>query len=672
MQILQKIITKLGISDVIPEVVQTQDLKNGDYTTNVAMVLAKQLKRHPLEIAEEIVNKLSVISHQSSDKKPEHSTDQSGQTASSIQVTGYRLQDIEKIEIAPPGFINFFLSASALSTQLSRVIREGEGYGIVKSSVVSRQSSDKKKIMVEFAHPNTHKAFHIGHLRNISIGESLVRLFESQGNQVIRSNYQGDVGMHIAKCLYGILQTENFKLKTLNSLSITKKVELLGKAYATGSQAYETNEAAKKKIHDLNFLIYASAQKYQQEKGIRVGPTDYLKFVEGRKEDLDEVYVLWKETRQWSLDYYEQIYKRMNTHFDRLYFESECLVGVDEVKEAMKKGVLKESEGAIIFDGKPYGLDTRVFVNNMGLPTYEGKELALAKKEFSEFGKLDKLIHVVGPEQSSFFKVTFKVEELLGLIDKLDRQKHLVYGWVRLKHGKMSSRLGNVVTAEQLLNEVKKAVYDIILKSESKDINQTSVVSHQSSEIELDTDEIAETVAVAAVKYSFLKVGTNQEIAFDIEESINLNGDSGPYLLYTYARAKSVLRKAEKSSVISHQSSDDFNNKTIKQYNNEENLVLRLIYRFPEIVEEAAQNYAPNILCKYLFDLASDFNTFYNKHSILGDKKQVTSEKTENGEINLSPITSHLSQFRLNLTAATAQVLQNGLYLLGIATLERM
>ena len=168
----------------------------------------------------------------------------------------------------------------------------------------------------------------------------------------------------------------------------------MGKAYAAGSKAFEEDEAAKQEIKDINFLVYASAQRLhslQEEKGVKPSSTDYMKFVEGKKDELDKVFELWKETRKWSLDYFELIYKRVYTHFDRYYFESECLAGVDIAKEATKKGILEENEGAIIFNGKKYGLDTRVFVNSLGLPTYEAKELSLAEKEFKEFGNLFKI-----------------------------------------------------------------------------------------------------------------------------------------------------------------------------------------------------------------------------------------------------------------------------------------
>ncbi|HCM38184.1 MAG: hypothetical protein UV61_C0017G0003 [Candidatus Gottesmanbacteria bacterium GW2011_GWB1_43_11] len=782
--LLTQIIKQLGVENVTPIVERVADLSHGDYTTNVAMVLAKQLKRSPVEIAKEIVSKFAVGSSQFAAKQSDLSTDQSGQKQSSHAPEINVLQDIEMIEVAPPGFINFSLAASTLSRTLGEVLEAKEAYGTIQPSrpkadqplveVISSQPSadismssprkrgskipgqagnDKtwKKIMVEFAHPNTHKAFHIGHLRNITTGESIIRLLESQGHEVVRVNYQGDVGMHIAKCLYGILQDQKSKISAkggsafgrknqnynpthpplklrggaggvieeFKNKSINEKVEYLGKMYAAGSKAFEDPSAdgkkAKEEIKDINYLIYAAVQRFNKERGIEPSSTDYMKFVHGRAVEVDQVYELWVSTRKWSLDYFDSIYARVGSHYDRFYFESECLSGVDDAKEAVKKGILKESDGAIIFDGKPYGLDTRVFVNSLGLPTYEAKELALAQKEFSEFGKLDKVVHVVGPEQASFFKVTFKVEELLDI--QKDQQKHLIYGWVKLKHGKMSSRSGNVVLGEWLLDEAKKAILKIVKKGNNSP--QPSHFNLRGGEVpslrlregqgelrgvsrnEADIQEIAEKAAVAAIKYSFLKVGTLQEIAFDIEESINFNGDSGPYLQYTYARCKSVLRKAtlsvipaaesDKDGVIArseatkqsqaqetrlpHQSDDWF--AMTNKLNIEEKNILRLVERFPEVVTIAATTYAPSALCKYLYDLAGAYNTFYNKHTILGFAEEVRSsqfavDSSKENNTKYKGIDKRTSEFRLQLTAATAQVLKNGLYLLGIEALEQM
>ena len=452
---LKLALEKMGVYDVEPEIDYPANSDFGDYSTSVPLKLTKLLKKNPLEIAQKIVNSLS------------------------------KDQIVEKVEVVKPGFINFWIDPNHL---LEQVMNSSQN----KFSFPYYYLGKNKKIIVEFAHPNTHKLFHIGHLRNISTGESLVRIFESVGNKVIRANYQGDVGLHIAKCLWKV-KNEKSKVKSLKT--IKAKTEFIGKMYSAGTQAYEKDEKAKQEILAINKMIYDQDPKIQD---------------------------IWKKTVGWSLEYFNQIYKRVGSHFDKLYFESECYKrGIQVTSEALKKGILEKSQGAIVFNGKKYGLDTRVFINSLGFPTYEGKELALAEKEFSDFGEIDKNIHVVTPEQTSFFKVTFKVEELLDEKKYKNKQYHLAYEWVKLKAGKMSSREGNIIEANWLLDEIKNKIF---------------------KQYKCD-NKVAEILAVAAAKYSFLKNSTQTIIAFDFDESITLEGNSGAYLLYTYVRCQSVLKK---------------------------------------------------------------------------------------------------------------------------------
>lgn len=534
----------------------------GDFSTSIALKLAKILKKNPLQIAQEVIKNL-----------PKDDL-------------------IEKVEDVKPGFINFWIDQKYFLDSARKISQE-------KFDFPSYHLGKNKKIMIEFAHPNTHKLFHIGHLRNISTGESLVRILEMVGNKVIRTNYQGDVGLHIAKCLYKV-KSEKSKIKSLKT--VEDKIKFLGEAYTEGQKAYDKGEKAKKEIIEINGAIY-------KKQG--------------------DIIPLWKETVKWSLDYFASLYKRVYSRFDRLYLESEFADrGAEICLEAEKKGILKKSKGALVFEGKSYGLDTRVFINSIGYPTYEGKELALAEKELSEFGELDKIIHVVTPEQKSFFKVTFKVEELLNEKKFKNKQYHLAYEWVKLKEGKMSSRTGNVIQAEWLIDKAKKK----ILTTYKCD------------------PETAEIIAIAAVKYSFLKNSVYSQIAFDFDESISLEGNSGPYLLYTYVRTQSVLKKTKVNMTTfarSHQSGNSH------KINKEERELLRSLNLFNETVYNAAKNLAPNLIANYLFDLAQKYNLFYQKHKIL--------EAEEN-----------IRNFRLLLTESTGHVLKKGLYLLGIKTVERM
>ncbi len=480
-------------------------------------------------------------------------------------------------------FINFSLSQSALWNEANRILEEKEQYG--KNNLF-----EGKKIIVEFAHPNTHKLFHIGHLRNITTGQTVSRILENAGASVIRANYQGDVGLHIAKCLYGIQHAPELPS---HDTPIQERIAFLGTSYAAGHKAYEEDEVAKQEIQAINKQIF--------EMDSTIKP-------------------LWEQTRAWSLEYFDLIYHRLHTKFDRLFFESEVAqTGFEIAQQALQKGILQESDGAVVFKGDEHGVHTRVFINSIGLPTYEAKELGLAQKEFSEFGEIDQCIHIVAGEQSSFFTTTFKVQELLDEKYK-GKQKHFVYGFVDLKDGKMSSRAGNVVEGNWLLDQVKSH-----LQEKFPDSNA------------------AETLAIAATKYSFLKLEAQKNFQFDINESISLQGNSGPYLLYTYARANSIVIKA-----------GDVGATNITDTSNPNELVLlRTLIKFPEVTEAAAQKIAPHLIATYLFDVSQKFNKLYESTSIM---KSNNEDKTR----------------LLLLTKATMQVIKNGLNLLGIETLEKI
>jgi arginyl-tRNA synthetase len=496
-------------------------------------------------------------------------------------------------------FINFtFNKARLAGSVLEEIEKNGTDYGL-------NGLGRGERIMVEFAHPNTHKAFHIGHLRNILTGQSIAKILEANGHEVVRANYQGDIGLHIAKCLWGVGQLKK-EYGLAKKKSLKGKAEFLGQAYAFGSKNYEESETAKKEISELNKKIYV------QDKGVKE---------------------LYEITRKWSLDYFNSIYKRLNIKFDRLYFESEVFKsGKRIVLDNLAKGVFKESAGAVIFAGEPYGLHTRVFINSEGNPTYEAKDMALAELQFKEFNP-EKIVHVVGPEQAEYFKVIIKALELI-MPKSRGREAHCRYGWVRLKEGKMSSRLGNVILGEWLLDQAKNEILKIMKgKRGLKNKNQ-----------------VAEKVSLAAVKYSFLKSGVDTDIAFSLEESVSFSGMSGPYLQYTYARIQSIIRK---SKVKSQKSKVQFKTQSLKLEEVKEFGLVNMLARYPEMVELAGRNYDPSEIAKYLFELAQEFNDYYHSVPVLKAKIEV-------------------KQARLALVNAVAQVIKNGLALLGIGVVEEM
>ena len=529
--------------------------------------LAKAMKVNPIEAAKAVTEKLKTKD----------------------------LKLVDKIEAAGP-YVNFYLNSQALADLVLREIKkQGKNYG-------KNNLGKSKKILVEFAQPNTHKAFHIGHLRGTLAGESLARILENADYKVTRVNYQGDVGMHIAKCLWGISQIRNYKSEIRNLKTIAEKVKWLGEAYAAGAKAFEESEKSRQEITAINEKIYLGEDK--------------------------EIKKLYKATRAWSLAYFAKIYKRLGTKFDRFYFESAMArAAIEIVKAALRAGVLEQSQGAVIFAGSKQGLHDRVFLNRLGLPTYEAKDLALAEKQFKEFNP-DKIIHVVAREQSEYFKVLFKVLEKT-LPESRGREKHLLYGWVSLKSGKMSSRAGQVVLGEWLLDGIKKEIDDIMKDSRVG-----------------DKDRVAEAVASAAVKYAFLKTGLKNDINFDFKESVSLSGDSGPYLLYIVARIKSILNKSKGIKKLKVKKS----NFTVNEY--EKSLLLKLA-EFPEAAARAARALDPSVLAQYLFNLAQLFNSFYTQCPILKAEKEVKS-------------------FRLSLIQAVEPVMERGLSLLGIKTVDKM
>ncbi|MEK7542291.1 MAG: arginine--tRNA ligase [Patescibacteria group bacterium] len=542
--------------------------EHGDYSTNIALILGKQLKKNPKELAETIASAIS----------------------------GKQSEILEKVETVN-GFINFYLARKLFEATLQTVLREKEKFG---QNTLLRG----KKIMVEYAHPNTHKEMHIGHMRTLITGEALARIFEANGTKVFRANYQGDIGPHVAKAIWGtekILGERGMSWSDAEKLHLQEKAHLLGEGYVRGNQEYETH---KENIDELN------AKLYRKDRSVMPA---------------------YKRTRKWSLDYYKHFYPRFGTTFDKLYFESEVAEqGKNIVLQNVGK-VFEKSEGAIIFDGEKYGLHKRVFVTKEGNPTYEAKEMGLAPLQYKDF-PFDLNVHVVANEQSGYFEVVFKALELVDEKFKT-REYHLPMGMVQLVGKKISSRTGVVVTVDGLLNEVKNLLTNLIT----------------SQELTLkEKEEVREKGTIAAVKYSVLKTDTKSNVMFDLARSVALDGNSGPYLLYTYARCQSILHKPNAARSILLRSN------VLPNLSAEELGILRTIYKFPEIVYEAAEKYAPNLICNFVFDLAQKYNAFYNAHSVLQAE------------------TKQQKEFRLLLTSAVAQLIQNSLYLLGIQTLEKM
>lgn len=483
----------------------------------------------------------------------------------------------KKVEAVSPGFVNFYLSKDFFIEALKKI---DKNFG--------RNNNFKNKTMVvEHTNVNPFKVFHIGHLNNNAAGESLFRIFKFHGAEVKSVTYQGDVGIHVARAIYAKQENPNVSW---------------GDAYALGTKLEdEGGEEVKNKIEEINKKIYDRSDP--------------------------KINSLYNEGKKWSLDEFNKIYKKLDTKFDRLFFESEVeKLGKEIVLKNIDKVFEKGEGGAIIFKGEKYGLHTRVFINSKGIPIYEAKELGLTKVKYDEY-KYDKSIVVTGNEINEYFKVLLAAlsqifPELAG------KTKHIGHGMMRLPDGKMSSRTGNVITADSLIEKTKEMILQKLME---RDISQN------------EKDKIAEQIAIGAIKYSILKQSIGSDIVYDFEKSISLQGDSGPYLQYAYVRAQSVLQKARTEKI-----KGSFK-RTPEAIGNLE----KMLSYFPEVVEKAGEEYNPHYIALYLTELAHEFNNYYAKEKIV-DKEDAN------------------SSYRIALTQTFSLVMSNGLWLLGIPIPEKM
>lgn len=521
----------------------TADFAHGDYASNVAMVYAKQLKTNPRELAEKLA------------------------------AEARNAEGVASVEVAGPGFINFTLSSQAFAE-----IKADAKWG-------ANDHQRGRKVLLEYTDPNPFKEFHIGHLVPNAYGESISRLFDFAGADVKRANYQGDVGIHVAKSLF--IQLEK---------GITNPaIEDLATAYPEGSKRYEEDEAAKKEIDALNKVIYEKSDA--------------------------KVNALYEKGRALSLKHFEELYKILGTKFDFYFFESETgPKGLATVRAHPE--IFKESEGAIVFEGEAYGLHTRVFVNKLGLPTYEAKELGLAQMKMEKM-PLDLTITVTANEQAEYFKVVMKAMEL-ALPELRGKLAFKTNGMLRFAEGKMSSRTGNIITGESLLRDLIEVARERAAESRAKDARR-----------------LAEEIGVAAIKFQLLKSSMGKDIIFNREQALSVEGDSGPYLQYTHARTRAILEKANEAKV-----------KPKYDETTSPSDVVRLAYRFPEIVLRAQEELEPHIVANYLISVASAFNSWYAKEQILDGTDAVA--------------------HKVAVTDIVRQTLANGLWLLGIPAPEKV
>lgn len=545
---IQKFVKDLFNEQVDVELTRT-DEQFGDYTTNVALRLSKKLGQNPRDLAQKIVDEL-------------------------------KSDDIVKAEVAGPGFINITLSESALL-----------------KLVESRPLSDlkNKQVVTEYSDPNPFKVLHAGHLYTSVVGDAISNLLENAGATVHRVNFGGDVGMHVAKAMWGILTTLGGENPTkLSSVAKDNRAEWMAQCYQNGNKAFEEDEGSKEEITKLNTRIYEVHNTNDHESGF--------------------AQIYWT-CREWSYQYFDTFYAQIGTKFEKYYPESETAqLGLDTVKKHIGD-VYEESDGAIVFKGEPHDLHTRVFINNNGLPTYEAKDVGLAMKKWQDY-KFDKSVIITGNDIVEYMKVVMKSLETI-LPEATRRTTHLTHGQVKLAGGvKMSSRKGNFLRAVDVLQAAFEA-------------NKQANEGNENKEVSL-----------GAVKYSFLKQRMGGDIIYDPAESVNLHGNSGPYLQYSHARASSILSKSEPLQGL-----------TLKDLQAGERSLLRKISEYNEVVERATNELMPHYICTYLYELAQVFNRFYEQNKVIGDEREA---------------------IRVQLVSTYQQTLQHGLKLLGIHAPEKM
>lgn len=512
---------------------------------------------------------------------------------------------IESVEVAGP-YLNFKISMKAMGEKMLAPMLAGGHFA--DSSRGRKLIGASQRAMIEYSQPNTHKELHVGHMRNLCLGDALVRLLKYAGCDMITSTFPGDVGTHVAKCLWYM------KFHNTEPVPAEGKGEWLGRMYSQGNL----------KLEDEAGTPAEAANREQL--------TIILKQLEAKR---GEFYDLWKETRQWSIDLMKQVYVWAGVEFDHWYWESD--VDSDSVRLAKKyfeEGKLIESEGAIGMDLNAEGLGFMMLIKRDGTGLYATKDIELARRKFQDF-HIQKSVYVVDMRQALHFKQVFAALGKLGFPEAANCH-HLQYNFVELPDGAMSSRKGNIVPLIELIHRMEETVKERYL------------ARYRSEWTQAEIDETAAQVAKGAIKYGMLRMDTNKKIVFDMDEWLKIEGESGPFVQYSHARIASLVRKLGGSagaavavdwSLLTHAS---------------ERAVARLLLGFNTVALQAAESYRPALMCAYVYDLAKRFNVFYHECPI-----------------GTAP-TPELRAARLALAAATGAALAKGLELLGIPAPQKM
>ncbi len=547
----------VGIPSVSFALEHPTELSHGDFACNAAMAGAKQVGKNPRVLAEEIVAEL---------KKQNN-------------------PEIESIEIAGPGFINFKLSQGFFATSISEIIAAGDQFG-------KRDIYAGKKILVEHSSPNLFKPFHVGHMMNNAIGESLTRLMKFSGAEVRTMSFPSDISLGIAKAIFIILE------KSPDGHLYNPSIQVLGDAYVEGTKRFEEDESIHVRVKEIADNLYA--QKPSPE------------------------WDVFMACKKFNIEYFEQVVARLGSTFDSYVYESEAGEQGKEIVLKNTPAVFTESEGAIVYipeESKKH-ISTSVFINSQGNPTYEAKDIGLLAMKFDREHP-DLSLFVTDYQQIPHFDAVLDAAEKINK-QWSDNSVHIPHGRMSFKGQKMSSRLGGVPLATEILETILEEVRE---RSEGRNIDNDTM----------------DAIAVGAIKFAILRAKPGQNINFDPETSLSFEGDSGPYLQYTHARITSLLEKGAGLGII-------------PKYKNGEEIsdLERIAYRIPGIVENAIAEYAPQYVVTYLLQVAQAFNSYYAANTIVD---------AENPEV---------SAHRLAIAQAVQIVLKNGLNLLGISAPSKM
>ena len=513
------------------------------------------------------------------------------------------------------GFLNIEIDDSYY-VDFFNTIKDQNDYGFASLK-------DDKAVMVEYSSPNTNKPLHLGHVRNVLLGYSVSEILKASGKKVYKTQIINDRGIHICKSMLAWQRFGNGETPKSTGL---KGDKLVGNYYVEFDKAYKTEIAE----------LVAQGQNEEDAKKNAPILFEAQEMLRQWEAGDAEVVALWEKMNGWVYEGFEETYKAIGVDFDKYYYESQTyLLGKEFVAEGLKSGVFfKKEDGSVWCDLTEDGLDEKIVLRADGTAVYMTQDIGTAIQRIKDYPDVGGMVYTVGNEQDYHFKVLFLILKKLGF-DWAKNLYHLSYGMVDLPSGKMKSREGTVVDADDLIQEMADTAEEI-----SKELGKLDDYS------EADKKALYKTIGLGALKYYILKVDPKKRILFDPKESIDFQGNTGPFIQYTYARIQSILRKSDIDSVLVSSSDVSLHDK--------ERDLLKQLEQFPEVIQNAAENHSPALVANYTYDLVKDFNSFYQNVSILGADKE--EEKI----------------FRVQLSKTVGQTIKNAFSVLGIDVPERM